>query len=176
MSSRIVRSSLINLSMAVTLVLTGGAFAQSGGEAGDCFPRCDTVVTSESEQAQVASQPVETAKTNACSGIAGAGKAINDAQQVYDKNVKPLKEIYGYVRSPQGLAMKLVNDHIVQIPEWVNLAADPEGYLRGKVIDYARKEAKKVVTKAVGLDKPCEQNIDSETAESLSTAVTVEAL
>jgi hypothetical protein len=163
----IVRTSLVNFSTAITLAFTGSALAQSG-EAGDCFPHCDTiVVSSEAEPGSPQSEPAE-ASEPACSGVAAAGKAINDAQHVYDKNIKPLKEIYGYIRSPQGLAMKLVNDHIVQIPEWVSLAADPEGYVRGKVIDYARKEGKKVVSKAIGLDKPCEPNVTSAPADSWS--------
>jgi hypothetical protein len=72
--------------------------------------------------------------------------------QIEDLNdrVKPIKEIVGYVRSPQGLALKLVNDHVVKIPAWVGYAIDPVGSLKSRAMDEVRTRAKD----AVGLNKP----------------------
>lgn len=59
-----------------------------------------------------------------------------------NQQLKPVKEIVGYVRSPQGLAIKLVNDHVVRIPAWVGYALDPVGSLKHRAIDEARDRAR----------------------------------
>ena len=42
--------------------------------------------------------------------------------------IEPDKDLVGYVRSPKGLAVKLVNDHLFKIPGWVGFALDPVGH------------------------------------------------
>ncbi|HEX5129668.1 MAG TPA: hypothetical protein VFV90_07975 [Usitatibacter sp.] len=81
-------------------------------------------------------------------------KAVREVARL-EKDLRPLKEIAGYVSNPTGLVLKVVNDHVVEIPEWVGIAIDPRGYARGKAIAFIRNEAKK----SVGVDKGCEAEI-----------------
>ena len=97
----------------------------------DCFPGC-------SAKAEDAA-----AKISLCdSGLVRKVEEANDS-------VRPIREIVDIVRSPQGFAMKQINDHIVHIPAWVGYAMDPVGSIKNKAIDRIRSEAKK----AVGLDR-----------------------
>ena len=66
---------------------------------------------------------------------------MKTAEDLNDK-VKPIKDIVGYVRSPQGLAIKLVNDHIVKIPAWIGYAMDPLGSIKRQAFGKARSLAK----------------------------------
>ena len=83
-------------------------------------------------------------------------KAVREAAKLEQK-LRPAKEIAGYVSNPTGFALKMVNDHVVHIPKWVGIAMDPQGYARGKAIDYVRNEAKK----AVGVDKDCKAEAEA---------------
>lgn len=107
-----------------------------------CFPMC-------SGAAVVQATSTEPPKTETCrtesSGL------IKKAEQLNDR-VKPIKEIVGYVRSPQGLAIKLVNDHVVKIPAWVGYAMDPMGSLKNRAMDEVRTRAKS----AIGLNNKAE--------------------
>lgn len=87
-----------------------------------------------------------------------------------ERDLKPIKEFAGYVTNPTGFALKMVNDHVVEIPEWVNVAIDPRGYVRAKAIAYVRNEAKK----AVGVDKGCQAEIESEPAPELGVKPAME--
>ena len=69
---------------------------------------------------------------------------VQKAEELNDK-VKPIREIIGYVRSPQGLVFKMVNDHIVKIPAWIGYAMDPLGSLKHNVIDEVRTRAKEAM-------------------------------
>ncbi len=73
---------------------------------------------------------------------------VAQAESLNDQ-IKPVKELIGYVRSPQGLAIKLVNDHVVKIPAWVGYALDPVGSLKNKAMDEVKTRAKS----AMGLDR-----------------------
>ena len=84
-------------------------------------------------------------------------KAVREVAKI-EKQLRPAKEIVGYVTNPTGFALKMVNDHVVHIPKWVGIAMDPKGYVRGKAVEYVRKEAKK----AVGVDKDCAAEIEAE--------------
>jgi hypothetical protein len=106
-----------------------------------CFPMCQS------------STPVIEAEVEIKAPIADAcnsqsSNLIKQAEQFNDR-VKPIKEIVGYVRSPQGLAIKLVNDHVVKIPAWVGYAMDPVGSLKNRAMDEVRTRAKS----AIGLDR-----------------------
>ncbi len=119
----------------------------------DCFPMCAEPAKTEAPvQAAAADVTLDTVSV-----VATREAAINtDAptscgngfmQQAEDLNnkVKPIKEIIGYVRSPQGLAIKLVNDHIVKIPAWIGYAMDPLGSLKRKAFDEVRARAKEAM-------------------------------
>jgi hypothetical protein len=49
---------------------------------------------------------------------------------------------------------------VVHIPPWVGIAMDPKGYVRGKVIERVRLEAKK----AIGAGRDCADEIAAEDA------------
>ncbi len=113
------------------------ASAQQAGDSNDCFPMC-----------QPAAAPVVEVATPCGSAPTQAQTLAHDAEKFSDR-IKPVKEIIGYVRSPQGLAMKLVNDHIVAIPAWVGYALDPVGSIKHRAMDEVRTHAKS----AMGLTK-----------------------
>ena len=104
-----------------------------------CFPMCQGIVAAQATE-------IETPKTDACHSQSSS--LIKQAEQLNDR-VKPIKEIIGYVRSPQGLAIKLVNDHVIKIPAWVGYAMDPVGSLKNRAMDEVRTRAKTMV----GLDR-----------------------
>lgn len=108
-----------------------------------CFPMCKSIESAPTVEAEV---EVKAPKTDACNSQSSS--LIKQAEQLNDR-VKPIKEIIGYVRSPQGLAIKLVNDHVVKIPAWVGYAMDPVGSLKNRAMDEVRTRAKTMV----GLDR-----------------------
>ena len=100
-----------------------------------CFPMCQSTLAAEATE-------IEPPKVDACNSQSAS--LIKQAEQLNDR-VKPIKEIIGYVRSPQGLAIKLVNDHVVKIPAWVGYAMDPVGSLKNRAMDEVRTRAKTMV-------------------------------
>lgn len=64
------------------------------------------------------------------------------------KRIKPIKEIAGHVRSPQGFAIKIVNDHVMKIAAWLGYAIDSLGSLKNKAMDHVKTRART----ALGLD------------------------
>jgi hypothetical protein len=123
-----------------------------------CFPMCQSstpVIKAEVE--------VKAPKADACSSQSSS--LIKQAEQLNDR-VKPIKEIVGYVRSPQGLAIKLVNDHVVKIPAWVGYAMDPVGSLKNRAMDEVRTRAKTMV----GLDRAT-TNCAAEIAPPIDAAL-----
>jgi hypothetical protein len=129
--------SLTSLALAGVLMTTA---LSAHAEEGDCFPMCAAAKPAVTESKEVTGPAP--CGANANGGVAGQIEELND-------RVKPIKEIVGYVRSPQGLAMKLVNDHVVKIPAWVGYAIDPVGSLKSRAMDEVRTRAKA----AVGLGK-----------------------
>jgi hypothetical protein len=117
----------------------------------ECFPLCAEPAKAETtrEQAVVATPDaafVAAHRDGARIGEPDASTScdssfIKAADDLNDK-VKPIREIVGYVRSPQGLVIKLVNDHIVKIPAWIGYAMDPIGSLKHKAIDEVRTRAR----------------------------------
>lgn len=104
-----------------------------------CFPMCQSSTPAIEAEAEV---EVKAPKADACNSQSSS--LIKQAEQLNDR-VKPIKEIVGYVRSPQGLAIKLVNDHVVKIPAWVGYAMDPVGSLKNRAMDEVRTHAKAVI-------------------------------
>ncbi len=127
------------------MTLTLSAHANGNTNEGDCFPACTA------EKPAVAEPTVpEPILTDApCAVDTNPRGMVGQIEDLNDR-VKPIKEIVGYVRSPQGLALKLVNDHVVKIPPWVGYAIDPVGSLKSRAMDEVRTRAKD----AVGLNKP----------------------
>lgn len=124
-------------------------------ECADCAPvPVETAVdplANEPSQFTQSTQSIEAitvvaAPVKACGNSTGAG-LVKSAADLNDK-VKPLRDVVGYIRSPQGLAIKLVNDHIVSIPAWVGYAMDPVGSLKSKALDEVRTRAKDVLKSA----------------------------
>jgi hypothetical protein len=129
--------------------------AQAQATENDCFPACAAAPSAAPNAEKVerkteAALPTEaTESPTACAKQSKAQELAQSAEKLNDR-IKPVKEIIGYVRSPQGLAMKLVNDHVVKIPAWVGYAVDPVGSLKSKAMDEVRTRAKT----AIGLGKP----------------------
>ena len=122
MNRNLIAASILMLS---TLSLAAHAGAESEG--GDCFPLCPQAVTNAD-----AAEPV----INVCEfAMVRQADALND-------QIKPIKEIVGYVRSPQGLAIKLVNDHVVKIPKWVGYAVDPVGSIKQRAMREVKDHAR----------------------------------
>lgn len=115
----------------------------------DCFPMCvepatvaakiEIAVDTKLDTVDVAAPRevgIDTTPRQSCdSGLIKKAEALND-------KVRPIREIIGYVRSPQGLVIKLVNDHIVKIPAWIGYALDPIGSIKHKAIDELRTRAR----------------------------------
>jgi hypothetical protein len=118
-----------------------------------CFPMCSS---------NIPAAEAEAPKADACNNQSSS--LIKQAEQLNER-VKPIKEIVGYVRSPQGLAIKLVNDHVVKIPAWVGYAMDPVGSLKNRAMDEVRTRAKTMV----GLDRAT--RCTAETAAPIDAAL-----
>ncbi len=124
-----------------------------------CFPMCAAMYAVNANTRIDSALAIEAevdAEVNAKAPKAGtcsnqSNGLIKQAEQLNDR-VKPIKEIVGYVRSPQGLAIKLVNDHVVKIPAWVGYAIDPVGSLKNRAMDEVRTRAKS----AIGLNSKTE--------------------
>ncbi len=106
-------------------------------DASDCFPDCQPVATNAAPKGL--DSPEATNAPLAC-----GSSLVQTAENLNDR-IKPVKTLVAYVRSPQGLALKLVNDHVVRIPAWVGYAMDPVGSIKHKALDEARDYAKKAV-------------------------------
>lgn len=140
--------------MLLGLIAASGALASEN----DCFPACaepaKPTATIETP-AEVKLEPVtviaprETAMEPAPSKSCDTNNLMRKVEELNDK-VKPIRELVGYIRSPQGLAIKLVNDHIVKIPAWIGFAMDPLGSIKHRAIDEVRTRAKGAL--AVGKD------------------------
>lgn len=74
------------------------------------------------------------------------------AEELNEK-IRPLREIVSYVRAPQGLVIKMVNDHIVKIPVWVGYAVDPVGSIRHKATEELRARTRD----AMGESNSCKE-------------------
>lgn len=131
------------------LILTTASFACMAGE-DDCFPLCEPLkVTPRAETARAMDDATPAVPAEARADIRICDVPGVRAVEDLNAQIKPIKEIVGYVRSPQGLVMKLVNDHVFPIPAWVGYAIDPVGSLKRRAIDEVRGAAKEMM----GMDK-----------------------
>ncbi len=111
----------------------------------DCFPMCaepaKMEITVENQlDAITIVWPRDIAAGDAVSTSCESG-LVKQAEYLNAK-IKPIRELVGYVRSPQGLAIKLVNDHIVKIPAWVGYAMDPIGSIKHRALDEVKTQVK----------------------------------
>ncbi len=116
----------------------------------DCFPMCTPKVEQKAPEVAPAVAPAadtvtgdkQTVETVVVTATPVCEKNLVAKAEELNDRVKPVKDIIGYVHSPQSLALKVVNDHIVKIPSWVGFALDPVGTVKNKAIDMARDKAK----------------------------------
>ena len=117
--------------------LTTFSAAVCAHDATDCFPDCQPVAADAASDD--VTQPALAGAAPPC------GSAFIQTAENLNDRIKPVKTLVGYVRSPQGLALKLVNDHVVKIPAWVGYAMDPVGSIKHKALEEVRGYAKKAV-------------------------------
>ena len=130
-----------NAALAAALAL---AFSQAAlAEPLDCFPMCPPPA-----------EAVPAPAVNVCEHA-----AVREAARI-DRELAPAKRIYRIATDPTGFALEQVSEHVVRIPPWVGIALDPRRYVRGKVIERVRLEAKK----AIGAGKDCAEEIAAEDA------------
>ena len=120
----------------------------------DCFPMCaepakaDTVAKAKRDGVDATNEwapgEIVIVLPTAKSCDSGFVKTAEDI----DEKVRPIREIVGYVRSPQGLAIKLVNDHIVKIPAWIGYVMDPLGSIKRQAIGEIRARTKNAIIDA----------------------------
>jgi hypothetical protein len=123
----------------------------------DCFPTCAQLATAGNRAETAVDVTLDTVKIVATQEYApGETPSVScdfgfmkTAEDLNDK-IRPIREIVGYVRSPQGLAIKLVNDHIVKIPAWVGYAMDPIGSIKHRAIDEVRTQLKSAMDDGKG--------------------------
>ncbi|HEX4859379.1 MAG TPA: hypothetical protein VFV17_10195 [Usitatibacteraceae bacterium] len=116
----------------------------------ECFPVCVEAMSVPTAAPSAASDaPAPEGKTGLpdanptrCDAI--AAKSLQTVEQV-NADLKPVRELAGYIRSPQGLAFKLVNDHLFKIPPWVGFVLDPAGSLKRKALEEVRAQAKHAI-------------------------------
>lgn len=116
--------------------------AMASGE--DCFPMCPEPVKVKAKLDPVYVEAHRGIATEPIPPTSCESALLRTADEINDK-VKPIREVVGYVRSPQGLAFKLVNDHVVKIPAWIGYVIDPLGSLKHKAIDEVRERAREAM-------------------------------
>ena len=158
------------LFVATLIVATLGLPLTATASEWDCFPMCAEPAKADLKAATPTEPTIDPALAAAHRDVAldtsvstaCNGGLIQSAENLNDQ-VKPIREIVGYVRSPQGLAIKLVNDYVVKIPAWIGYALDPLGSLKHAAIDKVRTHAKD----AMADSQDCDAGMTSESPESV---------
>ena len=125
------KRTLIAAAVGLLIFAASSAGASPNDEGGDCFPDCPAAIATAQGNVSACEMPL-----------------VRQADELNDR-IKPIRDLVGYVRSPQGLAIKLVNDHVVSIPGWVGYAIDPVGSLKRRAIEEVKDRARS----AVGISK-----------------------
>lgn len=154
------RNALDKFAVIAALSFASMAVTASHASELDCFPACaDAVATANKASEQKCDASSDAAKTS-------ARNAMEKIESV-NEQIKPVKEIAGYIRSPQGLAVKLVNDHVVKIPAWVGYAIDPVGSIKNRAINEVRTRTKESLKAAVSSESAsCKADSESAQAET----------
>jgi hypothetical protein len=140
----------------------------------DCFPLCaepakvETTIAATLDAVNVVSTREDAGVSTACD----AG-FMRSAEEFGDK-VKPIKDLVGYVQSPQGLAIKLVNDHVVKIPAWIGYAMDPLGSIKRQAVGEAKTLAKDAISDGSGCGSAREE-VPVELARTIEAIEAVDA-
>lgn len=137
------------ISLILAAVMTSLVCSRASAEDLECFPLCP-------DQTQAAEAQAAKDSAEAC------GNSLVEKAESLNNKLKPAKEIAGYIRSPQGLAMKLVNDHVVKIPAWVGYAVDPVGSLKNRAIGEVRTRVKEQLLPA----RSCPAPVQEEAADN----------
>jgi len=122
---------LVATATSLLIFAASSAGASPNDEGGDCFPDCPAAIATAQGNVSACEMPL-----------------VRQADELNDR-IKPIRDLVGYVRSPQGLAIKLVNDHVVSIPGWVGYAIDPVGSLKRRAMEEVRDRARS----AIGISK-----------------------
>ncbi len=127
---------IIAIIATVSLVSLNGFAPAALAQTFDCFPLCEVT------------PPIGSRCAEGHPDTQGRPEGMIDQAEALNNQLKPIKEIVGFIRSPQSLAIKLVNDYIVKIPVWVGYAIDPVGSIKNKVMGEARDRVKLALKEA----------------------------
>ena len=94
-------------------------------------------------------------ESTSCVGGKGAGERTVEQLESLNDQIWPVRDVIGYVKSPQSLVLKLVNDHVVTIPAWFGFLLDPIGTIRNKAMDEARNQARSTLKAALIPENRC---------------------
>ena len=94
-------------------------------------------------------------ESTSCVGGKGAGERTVEQIESLNDQIRPVRDVIGYVKSPQSLVLKLVNDHVVTIPTWFGFLLDPIGTIRNKVMDEARNQVRHTLKSALIAQDDC---------------------
>jgi hypothetical protein len=144
---------VLAIAIVATLVFSSPFAAAADPE---CSPQCELLDSDSASFETITPQDghvdsVEPAGNPACTGGAIAA-AVEKAEKINDR-IKPIRQIVNYVRTPQGLVIKLVNDHILKIPPWIGFAMDPVGTLKHRAIDEAKDWGTHYARETFGLNR-----------------------
>ena len=147
------------LFVATLIVATLGLPLTATASEWDCFPMCAEPAKADLKAATPAEPTIDPALAAAHRDVAldtsvstACNTGLIQSAENLNAQVKPIREIVGYVRSPQGLAIKLVNDYVVKIPAWIGYALDPLGSLKHAAIDKVRTHAKDAMANSLDCD------------------------
>ncbi len=143
------------ISHTIAAISFAGCALSASAEEFDCFPACADANKTEIPETSTAKK-MEADCAQATSASPSQTEAVIKQVESVNNQLKPIKEIIGYIRSPQGLAIKLVNDNIVKIPVWVGYAIDPIGSIKHRAMDEVRDYAKTTIKEAVSHKKACD--------------------
>ncbi|MBL8513207.1 MAG: hypothetical protein JNJ55_04375 [Betaproteobacteria bacterium] len=163
-------TTIITFAAFATALACGVSVAQAkhgDGNPEECFPACVEAAPA-AQDAQADALVVDRSQEQAAAAKScGNGSELMRSAEKLNAQIKPVKDLVGYVRSPQGLAVKLVNDHLFKIPGWVGFALDPVGTIKHKAIDEVRGRAKEVFNSG---QEPCGAQGDETEKLSIDAA------
>jgi hypothetical protein len=166
------RQTIVNLSVAVVFAST--SIIGLASEATECTQPCAAAAETITI---LPARPLTLVEPDASNDArVGSGATCGATQpelvkqaEAMNDHIKPVKELVGYVRSPQGLAIKLLNDHVVRIPAWVGWAMDPIGNLKNRAVGEARDQAKSLIKSQTSQSNSCGESVPAVIVPSEDT-------
>jgi hypothetical protein len=150
------------LTVVLTLTVLGLPLTAMASDL-ECFPLCaDPAKVDANMNATLATIEVVSGRNAVeANALSACDSGFMKSAEEFGDSVKPIKDLVGYVRSPQGLAIKLVNDHIVKIPAWIGYAMDPLGSIKRQAMGEARTLARDAMSDGSGCEvSPVEISVD----------------